>query len=164
MILNTTGGKPKGEWPYYIYYHGNEFTALTGGWRTAIGTTTVSAPGTATKNADNLELTILGDVTRANSWITTNKIDITSYNYIGLYNTEWNSVAPNFNFAIAATNTNTIDTNWQNGTWKMAVITGAKRHFLVDVSDLSGNFYVFISGATKVGGTLHIKIPEIYLL
>lgn len=135
-------GKISGTWKELIQYiltlysYGNEATSVTGGW----------IPGykdgsyvSQSKNADNLYLN--SSLIKTNGWVTNKRIDVTSFKTITV------TVAGNKenNTGHVSLINNQLDSFIQAIADKSMLVNGDKKSFYLDISNLTGSYYVSVS-------------------
>lgn len=151
------------DWLVYLYKDGDEFLALTGGWETV----TTSSKGTVTKNADSIDFVLESTTSRVVFANTKNAIDLTN---ISTLEFDLNIVSGSGSGqvfvatrTIAPTDFDTANNDLSAVVWIDPDDYLGENTFAVDVSSLSGMYYVFCAGKSKSGsaGEVRFKLKEI---
>lgn len=138
----------------YLYDDGEEFTDLTGGWKIDITPASSSwSKGSGTKNEDSIFLSC--EAMQEIAAVTANKIDVTNLNTI-------------FVKVDVCTLTGTNSNGWFGITDKASgnnyvtqVCIKNAGNFAVDVSDISGKYYVFVRADAHGSATSRVQFSEV---
>jgi len=152
----------------YLYNEGNECIDLTGGWRESSNNTVGTA--TVDKSNNKIKTSVIG-VEGTNSscvCVTKNSIALTNYNklyfnvkscytsYIGYTGKLCVTTIQNPAFI------NVDGTTGRIANYDVTIEAGAGLKS-IDISALSGSYYIFVGTNEKNGITRHIEIDKIYL-
>lgn len=143
----------------YLYYRGDERTALTGGWRVNSASQNT---GTNTKNADNLQMQSPSSPTAYfASYETTNKIDLTSVNTLYVV---WSGSMTSTGFVSLTVSSTANDIGGGAAQWFLRQTgTFTNRTDSLNVSALTGTYYVQLRAQTgSVGQTANMSAFEVY--
>ena len=148
------------DWTTYLYYEGNEYTAITGGF----SKTFVNSYGTGTlkKNSDSLYLTSTGVSGSGNhiTVATANKIDLS--NYSTLYARIKFTNSKYTRCYLAAHTSNNVSPS--SGDCELILSSSVDDVVSLDVSNLSGSYYIWVGLAGSQGSNSgNCYVYEVYL-
>ena len=125
----------------YLYKNGEQYESLTGGWGLGSGTVSGGKGGFAA-NADHLSFTGKAD-TYYGFGTTLKAVDLTNFSTLNVYGSGGT-------FGVGTT---------QDGNFNASASMGALQKYSVDISSLSGSYYVKF----KIGGASTSRAYEVWL-
>lgn len=156
----------------YLYNYGDECTEITGGFvskyaNNATGGTGYSGVPTLTKNSDNLQISIPNQTYAYNDnhnmaglWHPANKIDLTNYTTLNVLcdmtygqTTEMNMDYRYGHYIRVSDGPNLDSTHYASKYYRPTTGNKSKVTISVDVSTISGEYYVFFASARALNQT-----------
>ena len=122
----------------YFYDHGDECSAVTGGW---ISGSSTSVSYTFTKNADNMYIHDGSANYSSYSMYPTNLIDLTNISTLHCQ-TKYDVVGNTGGCSINAINGNPATSAYDTGTYYSITMNDGIQNHALDVSALSGSYYI----------------------
>ena len=158
--IKTRRGKAQEIDPLLFYDEGNENISVTGGW--GVGYT--DGNGTQTKESNHLYFAVNGTVENFRTYVTNNAINMTNINSIS-FEYEINLISGNGNYSYSGI-AETRDEKWQAAfvrpqSQNQSLARGV---YTLDVSGVSGNFYVKCTALYSSGtsGSLTMKVHRVW--
>ncbi len=163
----TVGGITEGSshivtlsyWNGELYYAGDEYTSITGGWESF--NPTQYTFGTATKNADNLYLYChsSSEDWTASAFGTVNKIDLTGFTNLTVISTDASGGSGDSitKFGISSVKDRTVHAT------PVASVTQTTGSVTLDISTFDDEYYVFIECSKRSSGTSTSTTTKIFL-
>lgn len=152
-----------GEWlGYYpdgaLYYYGNEVASLTGGWVVSNRTFDCTA-GAYTKHSDRIEIRTTGQGTAIRAY-TKNRISLDGIDVIWIHVTDSTLFSGNGVYTLILTEWADAPDEWA----KYVTISGETGYYAMEVSDLSGEYFVSVEiRQNSAGNTGMIAFDEVLL-